>query len=159
MSRWKCMQLPLMCALLVFALLGVTLGPILFGVIEIAHKLLVIDFELVQFAALGGIVLAPEHLARPHILTFAAAQLDQSAPVERHDLGPAFRLDRAGAVNGFGDRRQRRKAGRHGLDMQVVGVDEIAPTKHRNRGTCYSKIAQDGHGDQNPNFLRKPCGT
>ena len=50
-------------ALLIFLLRGVALGAVLLGAIEIALRLLVADLQLVQRAALLGIVHAAEHLA------------------------------------------------------------------------------------------------
>jgi hypothetical protein len=133
-------------ALLIFALLRIALGTVLFGVVEIAHELFVIDLELVQRAAFFGVVLAPEHLARLHVLALAAAKLDQAPPIQRHHLGPSLRLDGSGAEDGFGDGRHCREAGRDGLDVQVVVVDKIAAAEHCNRCDRRSEHAQDGHG-------------
>jgi hypothetical protein len=63
-------------ALLIFGLGGVALGSVFFGPIEVALQLLVVVLEFLQRAALLGVVLAAENLARLHVLPLATAQLE-----------------------------------------------------------------------------------
>ena len=93
-------------ALLIFLLRGVALGAVLLGPLEVALRLLAGELQLVQRAAFLGVVLPAEHLAGLHRLPLAGAEIDQAAPLQRHHLGPARRLDRTGAVDGLGDGRR-----------------------------------------------------
>ena len=113
-------------ALLIFGARGVVLVAILLGAPQIALELSAVDFHLVERAALLGIVLAAEHLAGPDHLSFASAKLDQPAALQRHHLGPALGLDGAGAVNGFGNRRDACVAGGHQRRKKEAGVGVIA---------------------------------
>jgi hypothetical protein len=88
-------------ALLVVPLRRIILAAIGRGASEIALQLFVVELELVQHAALLGIVLTAENLAGLDVLPLATADLDQAAPLQRHHLGPARRLYRSGAVDGF----------------------------------------------------------
>ena len=72
--------------MLVFGLRGFAFVAIAQRAIEVALKLFIVDFELVQSAAFFRVVLAAKNLASFDRLPFAAAEFDQPAPLKRNDL-------------------------------------------------------------------------
>jgi hypothetical protein len=62
--------------LLVFGLRSVALVAIALGAIQIARKLLIVDFQFMERADLLGVVLAAENLTDFDGLAFAAAEFD-----------------------------------------------------------------------------------
>ena len=72
--------------MLVFGLRGFAFVAIAQRAIEVALKLFIVDFELVQSVAFFRVVLTAKNLASFDCLPFAAAEFDQPAPLKRNDL-------------------------------------------------------------------------